>query len=148
MRREGVGLDQDDTDWTDLVVPGHWRDHPEFADSDGPANMPWRQIAVVDKDGQYVGLVFDGNIESLPGDYIYLPERNRAVAVDMRRGYLSMRDRRSSWDAPVVDVRGRGVCSGRRDNGVTGAPAGSRRTAIESTPRGASRPCPRRRSGS
>ena len=39
VRREGVGLDQDDTDWTDLVVPGHWRDHPEFADSDGPVLM-------------------------------------------------------------------------------------------------------------
>ena len=26
--------------------------------------------------------MFDGNIESLPGDYIYLPEANRAVTVD------------------------------------------------------------------
>ena len=31
-----------------------------------------------------VGLVFDGNIESLPGDYIYLPEKNRSVSVDIR----------------------------------------------------------------
>ena len=29
-------------------------------------------------------MVFDGNIESLPGDYIYLPERNRSVTVDAR----------------------------------------------------------------
>ena len=26
----------------------------------------------------------DGNIESLPGDYIYLPKSNRAVSVDAR----------------------------------------------------------------
>ena len=31
-----------------------------------------------------VGVVFDGNIESLPGDYIYLPEFNRSVTVDSR----------------------------------------------------------------
>ena len=39
---------------------------------------------VIDKDLEVVGLVFDGNMESLPGDYIYLPELNRAVAVDVR----------------------------------------------------------------
>ena len=39
---------------------------------------------VLDKDLEIVGLVFDGNIESLPGDYIYMPKVNRAVAVDIR----------------------------------------------------------------
>ena len=39
---------------------------------------------VLDEDLEVVGLVFDGNMESLPGDYIYLPELNRAVAVDVR----------------------------------------------------------------
>jgi len=38
---------------------------------------------VLDEDLEVVGLVFDGNIESLPGDYIYLPESNRAVSVDV-----------------------------------------------------------------
>ena len=39
---------------------------------------------VLDQELEVVGLVFDGNIESLPGDYIYLPELNRTVAVDIR----------------------------------------------------------------
>jgi hypothetical protein len=39
---------------------------------------------VIDRNLRAVGLIFDGNIESLPGDFIYLPEENRAVAVDVR----------------------------------------------------------------
>lgn len=37
---------------------------------------------VIDRQGQIVGLIFDGNIESLVGDYIYDIRTNRAVAVD------------------------------------------------------------------
>ncbi|MCX6165621.1 MAG: S46 family peptidase, partial [Ignavibacteriae bacterium] len=33
---------------------------------------------------EVVGLVFDGNIESLPGRYIYTTELNRTVAIDSR----------------------------------------------------------------
>jgi len=40
--------------------------------------------AVINKDAEVVGLVFDGNIESLPGRYIYTTELNRTVAVDSR----------------------------------------------------------------
>jgi len=36
---------------------------------------------VVDARGEIVGLIFDGNIESLPGDFYYDGEVNRAVAV-------------------------------------------------------------------
>ena len=39
---------------------------------------------VVNRDLEVVGLLFDGNIQSLPGDYIYMPELNRSVAVDVR----------------------------------------------------------------
>ena len=36
---------------------------------------------VINKDGELVGLIFDGNIESLVGDYVYYEQTNRAVAV-------------------------------------------------------------------
>lgn len=36
---------------------------------------------VVNKDGELVGLIFDGNIESLEGDFLYREEKNRSVAV-------------------------------------------------------------------
>jgi hypothetical protein len=40
--------------------------------------------AVVNKKGELVGLIFDGNIQSLPGYYIYQEEINRGVSVDSR----------------------------------------------------------------
>ncbi|HXP83512.1 MAG TPA: S46 family peptidase [Bryobacteraceae bacterium] len=36
---------------------------------------------VIDREGRIVGLIFDGNIESLVGDFVYEGETNRAVAV-------------------------------------------------------------------
>jgi len=36
---------------------------------------------VLNRDAQIVGIIFDGNIHSLGGDYAYEPKKNRAVAV-------------------------------------------------------------------
>lgn len=40
--------------------------------------------SAINTKGEVVGLVFDGNLESLAGDFIFLPEVNRTVAVDSR----------------------------------------------------------------
>jgi hypothetical protein len=39
---------------------------------------------VINRRGELVGLIFDGNIEGLVGDYVYNEENNRAVAVHSR----------------------------------------------------------------
>lgn len=39
---------------------------------------------MLNRDLEIVGVAFDGNIESLPGDFIYLGELNRTVGVDSR----------------------------------------------------------------
>ncbi|MDO8362750.1 MAG: hypothetical protein Q7V88_07625 [Actinomycetota bacterium] len=36
VRREGVGLEYDDSAWPTIAVPGHWRSTPAFSASDGP----------------------------------------------------------------------------------------------------------------
>ena len=39
---------------------------------------------VINRDLELVGVIFDGNIESLSGEYIYLPETHRSISVDAR----------------------------------------------------------------
>jgi len=46
---------------------------------------------IINRDGQVVGLAFDGNIFSLGGDYGYDGGTNRAVAVDSRALLEGMR---------------------------------------------------------
>jgi hypothetical protein len=36
---------------------------------------------VINRAGEFVGIIFDGNIESLTGNFVYIEETNRAVAV-------------------------------------------------------------------
>lgn len=56
---------------------------------------------VVNKAGELVGLVFDGNIESLVGTYVYDIGKNRTVAVDVR---AMMEALRNLYDAgPLAD---------------------------------------------
>ena len=37
--------------------------------------------SIINKDAEVVGLVFDGNFQSISGDYIYNDEQGRAVCV-------------------------------------------------------------------
>jgi beta-mannosidase len=36
LRRDAIGLDVDDNGWHEITVPGHWRNDPQFAESEGP----------------------------------------------------------------------------------------------------------------
>jgi hypothetical protein len=52
---------------------------------------------VVNRAGEVVGLIFDGNIQSLPGYFVYDASVNRAVAVDSRALIEALR---KVYDAP------------------------------------------------
>lgn len=40
--------------------------------------------SIINQNAEVIGLVFDGNLESLAGNFLYMPENNRAVAVDSK----------------------------------------------------------------
>jgi hypothetical protein len=77
---------------TEWDLPERWLSPPEAFDLSTQLNFITSADViggnsgspVIDRNLRAVGLIFDGNIESLPGDYIYLPEENRSVAVDVR----------------------------------------------------------------
>ena len=79
-------------DKVDWALPERWLDPPPTLDLSTEINFVATAdiiggnsgSPVLDQDLEVVGVVFDGNIESLPGDYIYLPELNRSVTVDIR----------------------------------------------------------------
>ena len=93
-------------------LPERWRTPPEGMDLSTALNFVSTAdiiggnsgSPVVDRDLRVVGLVFDGNIESLPGDYIYLPELNRSVSVDVR-GILEALEEVYGMDALVEELR-------------------------------------------
>jgi hypothetical protein len=70
-------------------LPQRYRDHKNELDMATPMNFVNTcdiiggnsGSPVINRAGELVGLIFDGNIESLVGDYIYDGSRNRAVAV-------------------------------------------------------------------
>ena len=54
---------------------------------------------VINKNGEFVGIIFDGNIESLTGNFVYIEETNRAVAVHSAAIIEALR---KGYDAPSV----------------------------------------------
>jgi len=54
---------------------------------------------VINRNGEFVGIIFDGNIESLTGNFVYLEETNRAVAVHSAAIIEALRQ---LYDAPAL----------------------------------------------
>ncbi|HJW72960.1 MAG TPA: S46 family peptidase [Geothrix sp.] len=76
----------------DWALPQRWVDKRGALDASVPFNFAHKVdiiggnsgSPVIDKKGELVGLIFDGNIESLPGNYFYDEAVNRGVSVDAR----------------------------------------------------------------
>jgi peptidase S46-like protein len=75
-----------------------WKLSPRFEQRRGEVNLttPLNFVSTADiiggnsgsptinRDGEFVGIIFDGNIESLALDYFYTEEKARAISVDAR----------------------------------------------------------------
>jgi Peptidase S46 len=84
---------------SDWALPARWVKPPASLDLSTPLDFVSTADIIGGNSGspvlnqhlRLVGLVFDGNIESLSGDYIYMPGIDRAVSVDIH-GILAALD--------------------------------------------------------
>jgi hypothetical protein len=73
----------------DWDLPPRWKNPPPNFKLSTPVNFVATAdiiggnsgSPVINKEQEIVGLVFDGNIESLPGEFIFVEDKNRTVAV-------------------------------------------------------------------
>jgi hypothetical protein len=88
-RADGWGPEAEHGSW---ALPRRWLERRAALDPSTPLNfISSNDIAggnsgspVVDRQGRWAGLVFDGNLASVAGRYYYDPKVNRAVALDGR----------------------------------------------------------------
>lgn len=83
----------------DWELPQRWLDAEAQLDLRVPVNMVTTNditggnsgSALVNRDLEVVGLIFDSNIDALPNEFIYLDDRARAISVDSRAIIESLR---------------------------------------------------------
>jgi hypothetical protein len=91
-RHDGWGGNAAKAHRGDWALPQSWLDKRGALDMSLPFNFAHKVdiiggnsgSPVIDKKGELVGLIFDGNIEMLPGNYFYDGTANRGVSVDAR----------------------------------------------------------------
>jgi len=96
---------------TEWDLPERWLKPPETFDLATPVNLVSTNDIIggnsgsplINKDLEVVGLVFDGNIESLPSSFIFRMENFRAVSVDSR-GMLEALDEIYDADRIVLEL--------------------------------------------
>lgn len=98
----------------DFVLPRKWQERKAHIKLDTPFNFICTAdiiggnsgSPVVNARGEVVGLIFDGNLDSLVGDVVYDARNSRAVAVDSR-GLLEAISSIYQADALVQELRGK-----------------------------------------
>ncbi len=100
-----------DASWT---LPQRWLDLRGALDLSRPLNFVHKVDTIggnsgspiVNRKGELVGLLFDGNFEGLPSRYYYDPKLNRSVSVDAR-GILEALDKVMDGGHVVKEILGR-----------------------------------------
>jgi hypothetical protein len=88
-RADGWGPEAENHSW---ALPPRWRERRPALDPSTPLDFITSNdiiggnsgSPVLDRRGELVGLVFDGNLATIAGRYYYDPRANRGVSVDGR----------------------------------------------------------------